>query len=134
LSPWEFPGFVSGLAATWMFLVAVLVAAAASVRVLTTLRRPGKGGGARGLLVWAGLVGIAAIVLFALGQTPAVPSGAKIAADAAAPWIAGAALLAAPLLAWSFARRLRRRAASAPAAQIPGVAPVDGERGDEAKE
>ena len=133
MNPWDFPGFVSGVTAGWMFLFAVLVAAVASVRVLTTLRRPGKGGGARGLLVWSGAVGLVAVVLFGVGQTPATPADVKVAADAAAPWIAGAAVLAAPLLAWAFARRLRaRRAASTPPAT--GGGSVNPERTDEPRQ
>jgi hypothetical protein len=113
-----------------MFLFAVLVAAVASVRVLTTLRRPGKGGGARGLLAWSGLVGLVAMVLFGVGQTPATPTPVKVAADASAPWIAGVALVAAPLLAWAFARRLRaRQAVSTP--PETGGGPVNPERPDE---
>jgi hypothetical protein len=113
VSSYDLTGFVSGITAASLFGLAVLVAVAASLRLLLVLGRPAKGRWARGLIVAAGIVGLAGIVLFAGAEL--APTAGRHALDRAAPWIALASIAGAGLEAARVARRGRHPPASADA-------------------
>jgi hypothetical protein len=121
VSSYDLTGFVSGITAVSLFGLAVLVAVAASLRLLLVLGRPAKGRWARGLVAGAGIAGLAGIALFAGAEL--APTAGRHALDRAGPWVALASIAAGALVATRVARR--RRPPPAGAVAPPPPAPPD---------
>lgn len=70
MSPaYEFAGLVGGLTGLGLVLLALLVGAAAALRLLQVRRRPGRGRWARGALGFAGACFASGAVLYGLAET-----------------------------------------------------------------
>jgi hypothetical protein len=108
VSPYDVPGLVAEVFAAWMLALALLVAGGASLRRALVRRSPEKGRVARGLLAAAGVAAAVAAAIFALAEV--LPAGGKRGLDAAAPFLAFAAIVLGGIRALRIARRLRRDA------------------------
>jgi hypothetical protein len=101
VSPYDLPGLVAGIAGTWLFLVGMAIAVPSAIRIALSLRQPGKGRLARGLVVGGGIVALAGIVLFWGAQSPEQAR----TFDRAAPFVGVSAVVVAALVAWRVTRR-----------------------------
>ncbi|MFT3913067.1 MAG: hypothetical protein QM704_02950 [Anaeromyxobacteraceae bacterium] len=117
MSPYDFPGLVSGIAASQLVLWGSVVLLLAGLRALLVRGQPGRGRWARGLLVGALLPIAAGVVLLALQE---LTDHQRLLDRAGVPVLATGAILGA---AWVTVRRARPRSA-APHATTEGAPPA----------
>ncbi|MFO0585746.1 MAG: hypothetical protein U0229_25975 [Anaeromyxobacter sp.] len=109
MSPYDFPGLVSGIAAFQLVLWGSVVLVLAGLRALLVRGQPGRGRWARGLLLGALLPIAAGVLLMALAE---LTDQQRLLDRAGTPLLAAAAVLGA---AWVTVRRARLRRAGPPA-------------------
>lgn len=104
MSPYDFPGLVSGMIAFQLVLWGLVVAVLAGLRALLVRGQPGRGHVARGLLAGSGVVVAGGIAVGALAE---LTDAQRLLDRLGSPALALVAVAGAALLATWLARRGR---------------------------